>query len=133
MPFEIAKSRSSLGFCKSIDAPWENGCREALIKTVKSCLACVVWDAVMSFPELLTVLFEVAKCMNKRPIALNNVDPNEGTLICPNYLHLGRATTTVLTYADGQFKIALSVEGSTYSQLSIPYGRNGCVISFLIL
>lgn len=97
----------------------------ALIKTVKSCLACVVWDAVMSFPEFLTVLFEVAKCMYKSPIALNNVDPNEGTFICPNYLHLGRATTTVLTYADGHFKIALSVEGSTYSQLSIPYGRNG--------
>lgn len=32
----------------------------------------------MSFPELQTVLFEVAKCMNKRPIELKNGDPNEG-------------------------------------------------------
>lgn len=78
MSFEIAKSRSSLGFCKSVDATWENGCREALIKTVKYCLACVVWDAVMSFPELQTVLFEDAKCMNKRPIELKNGDPHEG-------------------------------------------------------
>lgn len=45
---------------------------------MKYCLACVVWDAVMSFPELQTVLFEDAKCMNKRPIELKNGDPNEG-------------------------------------------------------
>lgn len=78
----------------------------------------------MSFPELQTVLFEVANCMNKKTNRTEEGDPNEGTYICPNYLHLGRATTTVLTYAGGNFKIALSVEGSSYSQLSIPYGRN---------
>lgn len=38
-------------FCKSVDAPWENGCCEALIKTLKSCLATAVGDAVMSFPD----------------------------------------------------------------------------------
>ncbi|KAK3105008.1 hypothetical protein FSP39_015108 [Pinctada imbricata] len=82
-------------FNKSADAPWENGCCEALIKTAKSCLRAAVGDAVMSFPELQTVLFEAANCMNERPIGMKNGDPNEGTYLCPNDLLLGRASSKV--------------------------------------
>ncbi|XP_062585130.1 uncharacterized protein LOC134246786 [Saccostrea cucullata] len=82
-------------FCKSADAPWENGCCEPLIKTVKSCLSSAVGNAVMSFSKLQTVLFEVANCMNERPIGMKSNDPNEGTYLCPNDLLLGRASSRV--------------------------------------
>ena len=82
-------------FCKSADAPWENGCCEALIRTVKSCITGAVGDSIMSFSELQTVLFEVANCINERPIGLKNGDPNDGTYLCPNDLLLGRASSKV--------------------------------------
>ena len=82
-------------FNKSADAPWENGCCEALVKTAKSCLHAAIGDAVMSFSELQTVLFEVASCMNERPIGMKNGDPNEGSYLCPNDLLLGRASNCV--------------------------------------
>ncbi|XP_033730738.1 uncharacterized protein LOC117320185 [Pecten maximus] len=82
-------------FNKSADSPWENGCCESLIKSVKKCLASAIGDSVMSFTELQTVLFEAANSLNERPIGKKNSDPNEGSYLCPNDLLLGRASIRV--------------------------------------
>jgi hypothetical protein len=50
---------------KSADAPWENSCSEALIKSVKTCLMLAVGQSIMTFSELQTVMFEVANLLNE--------------------------------------------------------------------
>ena len=74
-------------FNKSANAPWQNGISEALIKTVKRLLVIAVGENVLSFGELQTVMFEVAKLLNKRPIGLKpGYDINMGVYLCPNDL-----------------------------------------------
>jgi len=80
---------------KSADAPWENGCSEALIKSVKKSLVLAVGQSIMTFSELQTVMFEVANLLNERPIGTKETDPNEGSYLCPNDLILGRASSNV--------------------------------------
>jgi hypothetical protein len=80
---------------KSANAPWENGCCEALIKSNKVSLSSTIGSSVMTFAELETVIFEVANYINERPIGLKNNDPNEGSYLCPNDLLLGRASSSV--------------------------------------
>ncbi|CAC5404639.1 unnamed protein product [Mytilus coruscus] len=80
-------------FTKAADAPWENGCSEALIKSVKKSLSLAIGQSIMTFSELQTVLFEVANILNERPIGTSTSDPNEGTYLCPNDLILGRASS----------------------------------------
>jgi hypothetical protein len=43
---------------KSADAPWENGCSEALIKSLKNSLVLAVGQSIMTFSELQTVIIE---------------------------------------------------------------------------
>ena len=73
-------------------APWQNGCAEALIKSVKKCITIAIGDQVLSFPELQTVLFEAANLVNERPIGVHNRNIEDGYL-CPNDLLLGRASS----------------------------------------
>jgi hypothetical protein len=80
---------------KSADAPWENGCSEALIKSLKNSLVLAVGQSIMTFSELQTVMFEVANLLNERPIGTKETDPNEGSYLCPNDLILGRASSNV--------------------------------------
>ncbi|VDI03965.1 Hypothetical predicted protein [Mytilus galloprovincialis] len=82
-------------FTKAADAPWENGCSEALIKSVKKSLSLAIGQSIMTFSELQTVLLEVANILNERPIGTSTSDPNEGTYLCPNDLILGRASSNV--------------------------------------
>ena len=79
----------------SADAPWENGCAESLIKSVKRALVLSVGTNIMTFSELQTVMFEVANLVNERPIGTMNSYPNEGSYLCPNDLILGRSSTRV--------------------------------------
>ena len=85
------------------DAPWQNGCSEALIRTVKRILKQLIKDQVLSFSELQTVFYEIANLMNERPIGAHPTDPNEGSYLSPNHLLLGRATARV---PSGPFKEA---------------------------
>ena len=81
---------------KSADAPWENGCSEAIIGLVKRALVRVIGDSVLTFSELQTVLFEVSNLLNERPIGIKpgtNIDL--GTYLCPNDLILGRCSVMV--------------------------------------
>ena len=80
---------------KSANAPWENGCSEALIKQVKRNLILSNGTNILTFSDLQTILFEVANLLNKRPIGNKTTDPNEGNYLCPNDIILGRATSQV--------------------------------------
>ena len=77
------------------DAPWWNGCSEALIKSVKKAITVAVGYQVLTMTELQTVLFEAANLVNERPIGRHPTNPDEGTYLCPNDLLLGRASTRV--------------------------------------
>lgn len=76
-------------FNKSADAPWQNGCSEALIQSVKRAIA--IDDPKLTFGELQTVLFETANLLNDRLIDLKpGVDVEMGSYLWPNDLLLGR-------------------------------------------
>ena len=84
-------------FNKSANAPWQNGCSEALIKSVKRSLQIVIGDSRFTFSEMQTVLFEVANLLNERPIGIKpGQDIELGTYLCPNDLLLGRANVKAL-------------------------------------
>ena len=80
---------------KSADAPWENGCSESLIKSVKRCLNQSVGTSVLTFAELQTALFEISSLLNDRPIGTKTTDPDEGAYLCPNDLLLGGTNSSV--------------------------------------
>ena len=44
----------------SSDAPWQNGCSEALVKSVKKAIKNAVGSQILMFSELMTVFYEVA-------------------------------------------------------------------------
>ena len=77
---------------KSADAPWENGCTESLIKSVKRCLNLIVGQNVLSYPELQTVFFECSDMLNGRPVGTKN---GSCAYICPNDILLGRASNLI--------------------------------------
>lgn len=77
-------------FNKSADAPWQNGCSEALIKSVKRCLVQCIGTNQLTFSELQTVCFNTANTLNERPIGMKTTDANDGSYLCPNDLLLGR-------------------------------------------
>ena len=92
---QIIEFGSSFGmnwtFNKSADAPWENGCSESLIKSVKRCIVMSVGTDILSWSELQTCMFEIANLINSRPIGLKpGFDPTLGIYLCPNDLLLGR-------------------------------------------
>ena len=74
---------------KSADAPWENGCCESLIKSVKKCLTQCISANRLTFSELLTALYRVANIVNQRPIGTKTNDPEQGAYLCPNDLIIG--------------------------------------------
>ena len=81
-------------FTKSSNAPWENGCSEALIRLVKRALTISIGDNILTFGELQTVLFEVANLLNERPIGHKpGADPLHGSYLSPNDL-LGRTNVS---------------------------------------
>ncbi|XP_066941064.1 uncharacterized protein [Macrobrachium rosenbergii] len=78
-------------FNKSADAPWENGCSESLIKSVKRCITMSVGTNILQ-----TCMFEIANLMNSRPIGLKpGFDPSLGIYLCPNDLLLGHTGVQV--------------------------------------
>ena len=112
---EIAESGSECGtnwkFNKSADAPWQNGCSEALIKSIKRALQISIGDSKFTFGEMQTILFEVANLLNERPIGIKpGVDIELGSYLCPNDLLLGRTSVkapSVISVSDKGFKSRL--------------------------
>ena len=77
-------------FNKSADAPWQNGCTERLIRSIKRCLMHTIGLNILTFSELQTMYFECANLLNERPIGLKD---DSHTYFCPNDLILGRASS----------------------------------------
>lgn len=76
------------------DAPQQNGCSEAMVKTVKKALKKAIGDTLLTPFELYTCLLEGANLVNQRPIRRIPNDPDDGTYLCPNDILLGRASIT---------------------------------------
>jgi hypothetical protein len=76
----------------SPDAPWQNGCSEALIKSVKRALKVTIGSQVFSFSEMQTILFETANLINDRPIGRHPTSIEDGAYLSPNDLILGNST-----------------------------------------
>ena len=79
----------------SADAPWQNGCVESLIRACKKAISNAIGEQILTFSELLTVVYECAELGNERPIGKMNLDINDGSYLCPNDLLLGRATARI--------------------------------------
>ena len=77
------------------DGPWQNGCSETLIKSVKEAIRGAIGSQVLSFSELQTVCLEAANLLNERPIGRHPTDPDDGAYLCPYHLLLGRASSRV--------------------------------------
>ena len=79
-------------FCPP-EAPWYNGCCEALIRSIKKCIYHAIGNQVISFSELLTTFFECANIINERPIGSTSSTLEDGSYVCPNDMILGRSTS----------------------------------------
>ena len=79
----------------SADAPWQNGCAESLISACKKAIRNAIGEQVLTFSELMTVMYECAELGNERPIGKTNLDIDDGSYLCPNDLLLGRATKRI--------------------------------------
>ena len=77
------------------DGRWQNGCSEALIKSVKRAITGAIGSQVLSVTELQTICFEAANLVNERPIGRHPTDLSDGAYLCPNQLLLGRASSRV--------------------------------------
>jgi len=89
----------------SPSAPWQNGCSEALIKSVKRALKISMGTQAYTFTEMQTILFEAASLVNERPIGRHPTSVEDGTYLSPNDLLLGHSTNKV---PDGTYDTACS-------------------------
>ena len=77
------------------EAPWYNGCCEALIRSIKQCVRHAIGNQNLTFSEMQTVLYESANIVNERPISTTRKTLEDGTYICPNDMLLGRSSNKV--------------------------------------
>ena len=75
------------------DAPWQNGCVESLIKSMKKAIKLAVGSQILRFSELQTVLYEASNIVNERPIGRHPTNVEDGAYLCPNDMFLGRASS----------------------------------------
>ena len=73
----------------------QNGCSEALIKSVKRSLRCLAGSDAprLTVLQLLRVLSGVANVLNERPIGKHPKGHADGKFLCPKDLLLGRASS----------------------------------------
>jgi transposase InsO family protein len=71
-------------------APHQNGCSEAMVKSVKQAMKKAIGYALLTPFELYTCVLEAANLVNQRPIARVPTDPDDGGYLCPNDILLGR-------------------------------------------
>ena len=77
------------------NAPWQNGCSEALIRSCKKAIHNSIGSQVLSIMELLTVFYECSNLLCERPIEMKSQDISDGNYLCPNDMLLGRATSRI--------------------------------------
>ena len=69
--------------------PWAGGFFERLIRSVKRCLRKLLNVLKVNYEDLLTILIEIQRVINKRPLTYNYNDVNSEPLT-PNHLIIGR-------------------------------------------
>jgi hypothetical protein len=81
-------------------SPWQNGCSEALIKSIKRSLNCLTGSDSprLAVLQLQRVLTSIANLLNDRPIGKHPKSADDGKLLCPNDLLLGRSSDAVLQH-----------------------------------
>ena len=57
------------------DAPWYNGCSEALIRSVKKAVLISIRSQILLYSELQTVFYKIANLLNERQIGRLQMDP----------------------------------------------------------
>ena len=76
-------------------AAWYGAVWERMIKTVKECFAKVVGRYTPSHSEFITVLSDVEKVLNNRPLTYRSQE-NEVDIITPNHFIVGRPIPSLL-------------------------------------
>ena len=74
-------------------APWTGGFFERMVKSVKRCLKKMIFNARLTYEELLTVLKEIENVINNRPLIYVYDDVNQ-EILTPNKLLFGRNLET---------------------------------------
>ena len=75
-------------------APWWGGFFERMVASVKDCLRKTLGNARLSYEELLTVLAEVARTLNARPLTYEYSEVDEEVLT-PSHLIYGRRIKSI--------------------------------------
>jgi hypothetical protein len=109
--------------------PHQNGCSEAMVKSVKQAMKEAIGDALLTQFELYTCVLEAANLVNQRPIGRVPTDPDDGGYLCPNNILLGRATNAV---PQGPFRETRNLAtGSSFVRESLMlFGRSGQETSY---
>ena len=68
-------------------AAWHGAAWEGMIKTVKECFAKVIGRYTPSYSELITILSDVQKVLNNRPLTYQSQE-KEVDIITPNHFWL---------------------------------------------
>ena len=76
-------------------AAWYGAVWERMIKTVKECFAKVIGRYTPSHSEFITVLSDVEKVLNNRPLTYRSQE-NEVDIITPNHFLVGRPIKSLL-------------------------------------
>ena len=70
-------------------SPWWGGIYERLVRSTKRCLKKILWNAKLSYEEVLTILLEIELVLNNRPLTFTYEEPGDEVLT-PNHLLFGR-------------------------------------------
>lgn len=97
-------------------APWQGGFWERLVSVVKRPLRKVLGTHALSFRELETVLKEIEKIVNDRPITAVVVNENEPRALCPSDLLYGYASKPSLPDTKKIIQSAEAAKSLVFSQ-----------------
>ncbi|XP_033234454.1 uncharacterized protein [Drosophila pseudoobscura] len=76
-------------------APHIGGLWESAMKSAKNLLLRAVGSAVLKEDELHTVLVDVEAVLNSRPLVVDSGSPNEGEVVTPAHLLVGRTLVSL--------------------------------------
>ena len=73
----------------TLEAPWQNGCAEILIKAVQKAIELSMGNQILTHYETQTVFFESANLVNEWPVGRHPTSVEDGCYLSSNDLLLG--------------------------------------------